>query len=249
MTLLQKSISIWISRKVSCTTENQLPKYHPLLCFVAAWTWCESQQQQQQLWGHISIPHLPSSCCVPALRSFWMIRTSGQGSIALEESRSYSWGSRKMLQWTSEKGGSNQHDLAGHWPRLLLFEVNVLQGRWAGGNTEVLTCSWSEEQETIGLISFPNTSVISPLHHWALVSSLPQPKQEQGGGGCREVAADLGLTPFMHTWQDKVNQATPLLGLGKCPSGENLPKVEKKLKLNSIDSYLQWDIIYSSMHS
>lgn len=94
--------------------------------------------------------------------------------------------------------------------------------------TEVLTCSWSEEQEIIGLISSPNTPAISALHHWALSSSLPQPKQEQWGGGCREVAADLGLTPFLAAWQDKVNQATSLLGLGKAPSGENLPKVGKK---------------------
>lgn len=157
-----------------------------------------------------------------------MIRTSGQGSIALEEGRNYSWGSGKMLQWTSKKWGSNQHDLAGHWPRWLLFEVKVLQGGRAGGNTEELTCSWSGERETIGLISFPNTSVIPALHHWALLSSLPQPKQEQWGGGCREVAADLGLTPSMAAWKDKVNQATSLPGLGKSPSGENLPKVEKK---------------------
>lgn len=221
-----------------CTRENQVPKYHPLPCCAAAWArW--GSQQQQQLWGHISIPHLPSSGCAPALRSFWMMRMSGQGSTA--EGRTNSRGSRTMLQWTPEKGGSNPHNLAGHWPQLLLFEVNVLQGRWAGGNTEELTCSWSEEQEIIGLISFPNTSVISALHHWALVSSLPQPKQEQWGGGCREVAADLGLTPFMAAWQDRVNQATSLLGLGKSPSGENPPKVEKQIiKFNRFLSAMRY---------
>lgn len=231
-----------MSRKVTCTTGNQLPKYHALPCCAAAWP-DVGAAAAAALRTHLH-PSLPSSCWAPAPRGFWVRRTPGQGPIA--EGSSYSWGSRKMLQWTSEKGGSKQHNLAGHWPGLLLCAVNVLQGRWAGGNTEVWTCSWSEEQEIIGLISFPNTSLIPALHHWALVSSLPQPKQEWWGGGCREVAADLGLTPSVAAWQDKVNQAASLLGLGKSPSGEKLPKGEKKMY--SIDSYLQRDIIYSSMH-
>lgn len=172
--------------------------------------------------------HLPPSAACAVLQ-LWAMRTSGQGSMA--QGKSYSRRSRKTLEWAAERGTKQRNIWLKNSPGYYSLRWTYCREGGLEIMQEMLSCSWSEEIS--GLISFPDTSVISAMHHWVPISSLSQPKQEQWGGGCGEAAGDLGLTSFMAAWPGKVNLAASLLRLGKSPPGaevgkKNLPKVGKK---------------------
>lgn len=153
----------------------------------------------------------------------------------------------KTLEQAAEKEGNKQQDI---WLDNGSGCYSLEQIYYREGSLEVmqemLSCSWPEEVEIIGLISFRDTSVISAVHCWVLRFATAQAvtQRRQLGG----TAASLGVvlpTRRQPAWQLHCMGCKSLfqeLGFGKFFSNDYK-------KNNKIDSYLHGDVIYSSMRS